>query len=59
MSTAAAKHKLGDLRPSQLLLTLGVGSIVDLPNLSVMIMGLDDCTGKVVRSRFSSPQPTD
>jgi hypothetical protein len=42
MSTAAAKHKLGDLRPSQPLLTFGVGSIVDLPNLSVMIMGLDD-----------------
>ncbi|MEO6326743.1 MAG: hypothetical protein ABIT01_17830, partial [Thermoanaerobaculia bacterium] len=32
----------GDLRPSQLLSTFGIGSLVDLPNLSVMVMGLDD-----------------
>jgi hypothetical protein len=36
------KPKLGELRPSQLLFAFGVGSIVDLPNLSVMVMGLDD-----------------
>lgn len=34
--------KVGELRPSQLLFTFGVGAIVDLPNLSTMIMGLDD-----------------
>jgi hypothetical protein len=36
------KRKVGDLRPSQLLYTFGVGAIVELPNLSVMVMGLDD-----------------
>lgn len=38
----ASKRKIGDLRPSQLLYTFGVGAIVELPNLSVMVMGLDD-----------------
>ena len=36
------KSEVGELRPSQLLVTFGVGSIVDLPNLSVLVMGLDD-----------------
>ncbi|RMF00454.1 MAG: hypothetical protein D6768_12745, partial [Chloroflexi bacterium] len=34
--------KVGELRPSQLLYTYGIGAIVDLPNLSVMVMGLED-----------------
>ena len=34
--------KVGELRPSQLMHTFGIGAIVDLPNLSVMVMGLDD-----------------
>ncbi|MDM8550841.1 DUF1998 domain-containing protein [Desulfobacterales bacterium HSG2] len=33
---------VGDLRPSQLLYTFGVGSLLDLPRLSVLVMGLDD-----------------
>lgn len=36
------KIEVGDLRPSQLLRTFGVGSLVDLPNLSVLVMGLDE-----------------
>src|SRR5437870_343719 len=36
------RHKVGELRPSQLLFTFGIGAVVDLPHLSVMIMGLDD-----------------
>jgi hypothetical protein len=32
---------LGDIRPSQLIYTFGVGSLVDLPNMSALIMGLD------------------
>jgi hypothetical protein len=36
------KSEVGDLRPSQLLLSFGVGAILDLPNMSVMVMGLDD-----------------
>ena len=33
---------VGEVRPSQLLYTYGIGSIVDLPSLSVIVMGLDD-----------------
>jgi len=33
---------VGEIRPSQLMYTYGVGAIVDLPNLSVIVMGLDD-----------------
>lgn len=36
------KCKVGDLRPSQLLYSFGIGAMVDLPNLSVMIMGIED-----------------
>ncbi|MGH2497469.1 MAG: DrmB family protein [Ktedonobacteraceae bacterium] len=36
------KYAVGDVRPSQLLLTYGVGAIIDLPHLSTLIMGLDD-----------------
>src|SRR5437588_7901209 len=34
--------KVGELRPSQALTTFGIGAIIDLPHLSVMVMGLDD-----------------
>ncbi|TYR51102.1 DUF1998 domain-containing protein [Streptomyces parvus] len=33
--------RVGELRPSQLLHTYGVGSVTDLPNLSAMVLGLD------------------
>jgi len=36
------RFKVGELRPSQALTTFGIGAIIDLPNLSVMVMGLDD-----------------
>jgi hypothetical protein len=35
-------YKVGELRPSQIMFTFGVGSIVDLPNISAMVMGLDE-----------------
>jgi hypothetical protein len=41
-STASERRKIGEIRPTQLLFTGGVGAIVELPNLSVMVMGLDD-----------------
>jgi hypothetical protein len=34
--------RVGELRPSQLLHTYGVGAAADLPNLSVVVAGLDD-----------------
>lgn len=35
-------YKVGELRPSQILFSYGIGALADLPNLSVMIMGLED-----------------
>lgn len=37
--------KVGELNPSQLLYTYGVGAIVDLPHLSAIVSGLDDWPG--------------
>lgn len=34
--------KVGELNPSQLLYSYGVGAIMDLPHLSVIVSGLDD-----------------
>jgi hypothetical protein len=39
---SSVKRRVGELRPSQLLFTFGVGAIVELPHLSAMVMGLDD-----------------
>ena len=36
------KHKVGDIRPTQLLHTYGVGAMVDLPSIAAMVMGLED-----------------
>ncbi len=42
MSTRARFSRVGALRPSALVHTFGVGAVVDLPRLSVMVMGLDE-----------------
>lgn len=34
--------RVGELRPSQLIFSFGVGSLVDLPHLSALVMGLDE-----------------
>ncbi|HET9899322.1 MAG TPA: DUF1998 domain-containing protein [Streptosporangiaceae bacterium] len=34
--------RVGELRPNQLLHTYGIGAVADLPNLSVVVAGLDD-----------------
>jgi hypothetical protein len=39
---STTRCKVGDLRPSQVIYTFGVGSVVDLPGISAMVMGLDD-----------------
>ncbi len=36
------KYQVGEIRPSQLLINYGVGSLIDLPHLSTLVMGLDD-----------------
>lgn len=33
---------VGEVRPSQMMYSYGIGSIIDLPNLSVIVMGLDE-----------------
>lgn len=33
---------LGELRPSQFIFTFGVGALLDLPQLSVMVLGLQN-----------------
>ena len=38
----ADESRVGNIRPSQLLWTYGPGAMIDLPNFSVMTMGLDD-----------------
>lgn len=42
MRNTPNRHRVGDLRPSQFLHTYGVGAVVDLPQISVMVMGLDE-----------------
>lgn len=41
-SSSPKRVKVGELRPSQVLTTFGIGSIIDLPNLAVIVMGLED-----------------
>ncbi|MEV5700514.1 DUF1998 domain-containing protein [Streptomyces anthocyanicus] len=41
-STASQALRVGELRPSQLLHTYGIGAVTDLPNLSTMVLGLDN-----------------
>ena len=36
-----SKNPVGEIRPSQLLWTYGPGALIDLPNLSVVTMGID------------------
>lgn len=36
------RYKIGELRPSQLMHSFGVGSVVDFPNISGMVMGLEE-----------------
>lgn len=38
------RPRVGQLSPSQLLYTYGIGAIVDLPQLAVLVMGLDEWT---------------
>jgi hypothetical protein len=42
MTTNFNKYRVGELRPSQILFTYGIGAVTDLPNLAVMVMGLEE-----------------
>lgn len=41
MTTTTNKIPVGEVRPSQLLWTYGPGALIDLPNLSVVTLGID------------------
>ena len=41
-STANYPQRVGELRPSQLLWSLGVGALIDLPHMSVITRGIDE-----------------
>ena len=41
------ERRLGELRPSQLIHSFGVGAVIDLPHFSAMLMGLDDWRGQL------------
>ncbi|MER7165309.1 DUF1998 domain-containing protein [Micromonospora sp. NPDC000207] len=41
-------RRVGSVRPSHLMFTTGVGAVVDLPNFSVLVRGLDDWDHKLV-----------
>ena len=58
------KHpRVGEVRPSQVIFSYGVGALIDLPHLSVLVMGLDDWTVDGGISRvcllYTSPSPRD
>jgi len=40
--TAPFRRRVGSVRPSHLMFTGGVGSLIDLPNFSVLVKGLDE-----------------
>jgi len=50
------KRKVGEIRPSQLLYNYGVGAVVELPNLSVMVMGIDDWPVEQGTTEISEPR---
>jgi hypothetical protein len=39
---ASYRRRVGAVRPSHIMFTAGVGALVDLPNISVLMRGLDD-----------------
>ncbi|HZM77828.1 MAG TPA: DUF1998 domain-containing protein [Candidatus Limnocylindrales bacterium] len=42
------RRRVGAVRPSHIMFTTGVGALVDLPNFSVLVRGLDDWNYSVV-----------
>ena len=42
INASHSRTNVGDLRPSQIMFTYGIGAIVDLPYLSAIVMGTDD-----------------
>src|SRR5690242_21928143 len=41
-ASASRPVRVGELRPSQVLLNYGIGALADLPNISAIVTGLED-----------------
>jgi hypothetical protein len=54
MKSENAPLRVGEVRPSQMLYTYGVGSIVELPNISVIVMGLGNWADSSLKSIHES-----
>ena len=44
MNAGMHRRRVGAVRPSHLMFTGGVGALIDLPNFSVLVRGIDDWT---------------
>ena len=42
MTNQPSLHKVGELRPSQMIFSFGIGSLINLPYISVIVLGIDD-----------------
>lgn len=49
-------RRVGSVRPSQLMFTYGVGSLVDLPNFTAVVMGLDKWGDSEQRTVIREPR---
>lgn len=57
MSTSGGhRRRVGAVRPSHLMFTSGVGALVDLPNFSVLVRGIDDWSHEGAEIR-TIPEP--
>lgn len=50
------KRQVGDIRPSQLMFSYGVGAVIDLPKLSVLVAGLEDWSASPEHARTISEE---
>jgi hypothetical protein len=50
------KKRVGEVRPSQVMHTFGIGALVDLPNFSAVVMGLGDWDPPAPENEISEPR---
>ncbi len=56
MSRTFDRCRVGEVRPSQVIHTFGVGALVDLPNVSALVMGLPYWEAPTPRAVISEPR---
>src|SRR5262245_14756781 len=50
------KLRVGEVRPSQVIYTFGIGAIADLPNFSAIVMGLDEWDPPTPQTEIVEPR---